>query len=266
MKSPIIFVILVHLIVSFNWGFIPSAKAQIAPVKVMVVGSHFLPHDVLRSNRQLEMEALAENLTRFSPDKILVDLPRNSRQEAIMNESYQSYKKGIYQLNRSIIEQLGFRISGLLSHDRLYGVDDEEGYDMGSSLQAFLGSDGSDAITQLLQLGRGVESSKQAHMYYGTLTDYLEYLNKPSNLEYEHGIYVQGLTDLGKKHTSEGIDVLSEWYSYHMKLFANLKSISSDSKHVMIILPSTHVPILKELVLADPGFTWVEPLDYLRVQ
>lgn len=252
------------------FGFNPVAPtAPKGPkIKVMVLGSHFMPHDVLRSSRQKEVSALVESLSRFSPDKVLLDVPSKSLWEKQMNKDYQQFISGTYILNRSPREQVGFRLAAELGHSGVFGVDTESGFNLSASLFSSPATNNNfQAAEDLIRLGRGIESAKQEHLNYGSVSNYFSYLNNPQNLAYEHGIYVRGFTQVGGHTKASGTSILADWYKYHMDILSNLNHIVADGdERVMLIMDSSFIPVLKELIDADPRYEWVEASRFLNVQ
>lgn len=250
-----------------QYGFVSPASPDTGKIRVMVLGSHFLPHDILRPGRQKEVSALVEGLARFSPDKIIVDVPSQSLWEQRLNEDYQSYLEGTHVLNRSVREQVGFRLARFLGHENMFGLDTEDGFNLGAYLSETQSELHSAAVDMMVQTGRGIETAKQQHLNYGTLGSYFAYLNHPENLSYEHGSYIKGLTQISSTENIAGTTILAEWYKYHMDMLANLsKIVSSKDEKVMIIVDSSFVSVLRELIEADPRFEWEEPAQFLNIQ
>ena len=76
--------------------------------------------DVLAPKRQREIEQLVEQLEAFKPTKIAFEIDHlNTETQA----NYQGYLKGIYELNRSEVDQIGFRLAKQIGHLKVYCVD-----------------------------------------------------------------------------------------------------------------------------------------------
>ena len=235
--------------------------------QVMIIGSHFMPHDILRSNRQKEAKALVGNLAAFSPSKIVLDVPFRSAWQDQLNEDYHNYLDGRHLLNRSTREQIGFRLGEYLSVDKLYGIDTDGGFNLGELLYSARESGISREVEEFVNLDRGIETAKQHHMNTESLGRYFAYLNQPANLAYEHGTYLKGLTQIDQTDEEYGSDALSNWYEYHVKMFSNLnRIIDQPGEKVLIIVNSSYVSVLKNMIEDDPRYEWVDPAQYLNVQ
>ena len=99
---------------------------------IMILGSGHLANwgadrinyrmdDVLAPKRQAELQALAEQLAQFKPTKIAVEV--DERWGAKLQEEYNGYLKGNFQLERHEIHQIGFRLAKDMGHPKVYGVD-----------------------------------------------------------------------------------------------------------------------------------------------
>ncbi|MEM7654677.1 MAG: DUF5694 domain-containing protein [Bacteroidota bacterium] len=259
----------VGVLFSLNLHATPPPDSETpGPIQVMVVGTHYLPVDIMRNARQKEVDQLVNNLGRFQPDQVVLHVPFASEGENNLNQDYQQFREGIASLNRSVEHQLGFRLANVSDVPALRGLDDEQPLNLASELQASNVSDDKAQINLLLRQGRGIESTKQWHSMQSSVQEYLLYLNQRENLQYEHSLLLKGLSQIRSQHQYAGADILADWYAYHLRMFSNLQAIVSQerSERVVILMPSSHVPILKELIDSDPQLEWVEPSAYLTVQ
>lgn len=268
-SSRYILLVALSLILSQFAQAIPSISSQDDPekVQVLVVGYHYLPHDVMAQNRQSELTALTEQLAIFDADKILLHVPFQSMGEERTNAKYQEYLQGHHPLNRSVQEQLGFRLAEQLGHSRLYGIEDHEALNLSGGLSTIQSQEELLQLRKLMQDGQSIESAKQAQSTVGSLSEYLGYLNREDVLEYEHSVLLKGLSQLKEEGQSVGAKLLSDWYGYHVRLYANLQQVASESgQKVIVLLPSKHLPLFQELLDADPNYEWISAAPYLDVQ
>lgn len=242
----------------------PPAKR----IQVMIVGTHYLPADIMRNSRQKEVNNLVGQLGRFQPDQVMVHVPYASEGEANLNADFRLFQTGMTPLNRSVEQQLGFRLAQQVGVSQLHGIDDLRPLNLAGALEATSSSTDQSNIDLLLRQGRGIESTKQWHSMKSSVREYLLYLNQQENLQYEHSILLNGLGHLTSQDQYVGADILTDWYAYHLRMYSNLNHMLAQehSERVVIFLPSTHVPILKELIVSDPALEWVEANSYLTVQ
>ena len=233
----------------------------------MIVGTHYLPSDILKADRQREVQSLVESLARFRADKIMVDVPYHSSWESSLNHTYRTFLDREYIPNRTAREQIGFRLAMMNGLSELKGLDISSGFDLGSSLRE-VGMNGDQAaVNELIRRGKAIAYAKREHAASRSLSQYLSYLNHPQNLDHEHSVYISYLSRLGQDESQIGAQLLSEWYQYHMQLFSNLiRSIDHTGERVIILVESSHVPILRQLIEDDPEFESIDPLPYLGIQ
>src|SRR5688500_5813851 len=65
--------------------------------------------DVLSPTRQRELQALADQLAKFRPTKIMVEA--SATRDSALNATYRDYLAGTYTLTRNEIDQIGFRLA-----------------------------------------------------------------------------------------------------------------------------------------------------------
>ena len=133
------------------------AHAQTAPrAQVMVLGVYHMDNpgldyaspeadDVLAPRRQAEIEAVAQAIAEFRPTRIAIEAPPS--QDSALNARYRQYRAGSYTLARNEIDQLGFRMAGMLGHERVYAVDHRMDMDIGGAMQ-FAAQNGQGALAE----------------------------------------------------------------------------------------------------------------------
>ncbi|MEM7372531.1 MAG: DUF5694 domain-containing protein [Bacteroidota bacterium] len=253
-------------ITHISWATPPSSDDP-EKVKVLVVGYHYLPHDVMDKNRQNELNALTEQLAHFDADKILLHVPFHSMGEERTNAKYQAYLQGLHPLNRSVQEQLGFRLAEQLGHPRLFGIEDHEALNLAGGLDMIQSEEELEELKTFIQNEQSIESAKQAQSTLGSIAEYFGYLNREDVLEYEHSVLLKGLSQLKEDGKSIGATLLADWYGYHVRLYANLQQVATESgQKVIVLLPSRHLPLFQELLEADPNYEWVSASPYLDIQ
>ncbi len=100
---------------------------------IMILGSEHLANpgadtfnrkmdDVLAPKRQRELEQLTQQLTEFKPTKVALEIDEE-RSDADVQEKYQGYLNGTYELTRSEGDQIGFRLAKQMGHSKVYCVD-----------------------------------------------------------------------------------------------------------------------------------------------
>lgn len=240
------------------FGFLGSGFVSKAPIqqttKIMLVGTHYLPADILRQSRQREMQTVVETLLPFGADRVLLPVGMHSREASILNERLKNYRTDKQPLNRSVEEQLGLRLAASHQHGEVYGFLQDESFQLNAQ---------SGDITAFQKNARALELAKQSQINQGSIINYLSYLNHPANLQKEHNTYVQSLSHIGIGSGYEGADLLGDWYAYHARMFANLTELTAGAERIVMIVDSRYIPILQELIDAEPAYERVSVEDFL---
>ena len=101
-------------------GQFASLGGRTAGAQVLVIGTYHMSNprldavnitadDVLAPKRQREIEQLADRIAAFHPTKVAVEIPYG--RDSTSNTLYRRYVQGTYALDRTEMQQLGFRIA-----------------------------------------------------------------------------------------------------------------------------------------------------------
>src|SRR6478736_4388739 len=129
-------VLVTVLMLTFGSGRAAAAQfatlgGKTAGAQVLVVGTYHMSNprldavnvtadDVLAPKRQHEIEQLAAKLATFRPTKVAVEIPYG--RDSVSNSLYQRYLAGTHALDRTEMQQLGFRIAKAAGLPRIHGV------------------------------------------------------------------------------------------------------------------------------------------------
>jgi len=242
---------------------------------LMILGTHhmanpgrdavnFKADDVLTLKRQREVEQLVELLKEFKPTKIAVEI--EPEKDAELEERYQNYLNGSYQLGRNEVDQIGFRLARAMGHHKVSPIDWSKPYPVDSAtidFESFAKANDQealpeDAYNKIQRFAKGEEIQER-----GSLTDLYRFGNHPKNLREGHRIYFT-FARIGKNDQYPGADWVQYWYGRNLKIFINLTRITeSDDDRILLIIGSGHVWVLQQFV-KDSGYYILEsPLRYI---
>lgn len=242
---------------------------------------NFQYDDVLAPKRQREIKQLVKQLKAFSPTKIAITVDERFNEE--IQQKYQGYLNGTYQLTRNQYEQIGFQLAKELKHPKLYCIDywPEE--------DPFLSF--SDTRTQeLINFAGFAKAHNQEHLMpdmategkvtqdensvnwikpeqYESMIDIHRRLNLPKTLYKYHQVYLQ-IAKIGQGHQYPGANwVTYIWYARNIKIFVNLTRITeSADDRILLIICAGHV-FLMQRFLEDSGIYTIENvLEYLNTE
>ena len=218
---------------------LPSlAVAQDKPTLMVLASAHFNNpgrdtinidvDDVLTDKRQAEIESVVEQLMAFRPTHIAIEM--SEAQQAGLDQRYEDYRAGRYELSRGEDDQLGLRLAARLGHDRVYGVDwngnppgdMEADYDWVSYAQA----NGHEAKLA------SITDPERASGFYVELQEqsigtWLRQLNQPDALQASHQSYFD-IAMIGDGDQLPGANWVGTWYARNLKIFSRLVKMAQN--------------------------------------
>lgn len=253
-------------------------------IQVMVMGVYHMESskrhvfvtevdDVLASKKQYEIRLLVENLARWKPDIIAVEVPRNKEDE--LNAVYQEYVKGTKKFDReekfpslfssrNEVVQIGFRLAQHLNHDRILAVDWFPEYpewiteDMIRKVMYYKPSLGSFDPEKM----RMEDSQKLKEL---SISQYLYWLNCEPQISLNDAMMVS--IALEHENKKAAFTVTSNWFERNLGIVRNLKqALSPEIKRVLLLYGAGHVPTLRYIMEISPLFYPVNPLPYLKTK
>ena len=255
------------------------ARAQFATLggktagaQVLVVGSYHMSNprldavnitadDVLAPKRQREIEDLASRLARFQPTKVAVEIPFG--RDSASNALYRRHLRGEHALDRSEMQQLGFRVAKAAGLPRIYGIDYDLDVNVGAVLVWALAHGQPELATAAQSLSARLVAEADSVMKHATVTEIMTTLNS-ARADSAHGIYMAALR-VGADTSYPGATMTARWYERNLRIVSNvLRLIEAPSDRVLVIIGAAHGPILRELLGRVPGVRVMPPGDALR--
>jgi hypothetical protein len=245
-----------------------SLPAQQRP-QVMILGTYHMNNpgldyanlqadDVLAERRQAEIAAVTQALAEFRPTRIAVEV--TPAQDSVLNASYRAYLAGTRPLTRNEHEQIGFRLARQLGHARLYPVDWKLDLDIGA-VMGFAAQNGQADVAQ--RLGAEIQAlmaRMQREMGALTVGEILRRANAPA-ADSLHGNYLVMAT-IGRDSAYVGADMVADWYSRNLHIFANIARIATPGERVLVIIGSGHGTLLREFIAQSPDLELVAVEEY----
>ena len=261
-------------------------KHQTKPT-LMILGSGHLANwgadrinyrmdDVLAPKRQAELQQLAEQLARFKPTKIAVEA--DERWDTELQEEYNGYLQGNFQLERHEIHQIGFRLAKQMGHPKVHCVD-------------YLRDDPmirEDREDHLTDYGAFAEANNQMHLLgspakiegkitededgtiwiepekYEPIIDMYIQINQDEKIRTNLRDYLR-IARIGLQDQYPGANWVAHfWYPRNLKTFVNLTRITeSEDERILLIIGAGHLGFLKQIVEDSEVYHLESPLQYL---
>ena len=255
------------------------APAQFTPLggktagaQVLVVGSYHMSNpgrdavsvradDVLAPKRQAEIAQLAERLAQFRPTKVAVEITFG--RDSTSNALYHRYLQGSYSLDRTEMQQLGFRIARIAGLPRIHGVDYDLDVNLASVMVWALTHGQPELATAAQTVSARLLAEADSMMRHATVGSIIAALNSP-RADSAHGVYMAALR-VGADTAYPGATATARWYERNLKIVSNvLRVIDSPDDRVLVIIGAAHGPILRELLARVPGVRVMAVGDVLR--
>lgn len=214
---------------------------------------HGEPADILKPDKQAEIEEVVARLKAFNPTKVVVEALR-SEYEAL-NRQYHDYLEGTFVLEANKIYQLGFRLAAELSHSAIYPLDWNEwigGISLGDVYEY--------AKIHMPGLYAALQSYYRDSPAASTVRELLLAMNTPEAVRKDHEAYLT-LARAGDGDSNIGVDWLCNyWYRRNLIIYSNIARISSPEDRVLVLYGAGHVHLLTQF-LTESGLFYLEPVS-----
>ena len=249
-----------------------SLGGRTAGAQVLVVGTYHMNNpgldainlkadDVLAAKRQAEIEQLTAQLSEFRPTKVAVEIPFG--RDFVSNSLYRRYLAGSYQLDRTEMQQLGFRVARAARLPRIYGVDFDLDVNVASVMVWALTHGQPDLASAAQSVTSRLVAEADSMMKNGTVGEIIRTLNS-ARADSAHGLYMAALR-VGADTSYPGATMTARWYERNLKIASNvLRLVESPQDRVLVIIGAAHGPLLREILERVPGIQLVRPGAVLR--
>jgi pheromone shutdown protein TraB len=192
---------------------------------------------------------------------VAVEIPYG--RDSVSNSLYQRYLGGTHALDRTEMQQLGFRIAKAAGLPRIHGVDYDLDVNLASVMVWAVTHGQPELATAAQSLSARLLSEADSMMRHATVSEIIGALNS-ARADSAHGIYLAALR-VGADTSYPGATAAARWYERNLKIASNiLRVIDSPTDRVLVIIGAAHGPILRELLERVPGVRLVPTASLLR--
>lgn len=233
--------------------------------EIVLVGTFHYPErfDIFSQDVQNQIDELTNRLALFHPNKIAVEFPYGMQNE--LDELYVRSEKHCFEENvvygnieryssnvpfKSVNEivQIGFRLGKKLNHDKIYGIDE----DIELSDELF------EKITPYMDMNSYFEKMRMITEKAQDLKGLYAIHNSDAYITFDHSMYIaMNKINLGNY---EGSQLVLQWYERNLKIFSNLQNVCEKEDKVLVLIGSSHLKILKELIRANSEMNLCEEI------
>lgn len=257
-------------------GFTGEAAAQAAePVQVMVLGTYHFDSpgldihnpkidDVLKPQRQRELDAIAAAMTEFRPTKIMLE----RQSPDLIDPKYAAFAPAALLKQRDERVQIGHRIARRLGHSTVYAIDEQSGigepdyFPFGKVVEWANANGAKDRLETMMANG-AAEARKTEQLQSETIPRALAELNRPETIERNQALYYEAL-QFGDFEQQPGADLNAMWYLRNAKIFSKLMKVAAPGDRVLVVYGAGHNYWLRHFAKTVNGYRNVDPLLYLE--
>lgn len=256
------------------------AAAQVPetpPIEVMVLGTYHMANpgldlanvksdDVLKPQRQKELEALAAALAEFQPTKIVVE--RVVTDPALIDPRYGEFTSAHLGRDRDERVQVAYRLARRLGHKTVYAVDEdaadgEPDYFPFGKVAEWAKVRGKESqLNAELDKAKAQVARIEQLQAEGSIAHVLAEMNRPEQAERDQHWYY-GVLAYGDTDRQPGAELNAYWYMRNAKIFAKLMTISKPGDRLLVVYGAGHNYWLRHFANGTPGYANVDPTPYL---
>jgi len=216
--------------------------------------------DVLSGESQAYLKRLAENIQKFRPSKVLLEYdPKN---QTVMQQRYDDYLNGEYQLGINEIYQIGFRVAKLAEHKTTYSFDQRNVHWQGGPLFEYMKADGKDLNDKFKGLIKQVETTQNEYVEKLSLKEILIKFNEKEMDDFNKYLYVV-TNDAHQNDKFIGANASASWWHRNFIMYAKIQAHATPGERVLVIGGQGHTAILKDFLAIDRDRISVDIKEYL---
>ncbi len=248
------------------------------PVEVMVVGTYHMANpgrdihnvkadDVLKPQRQGELEALAAALAEFRPTKIVVE--RVAKTPELIDHRFAEFTPADLMKSRDERVQVAYRLAYRLGHKTVYAIDEDPGpgepdYFPFDKVVAWAKANNAQGrIDAIMAEGANAVKQIEEAQVKGSIADVLLGLNTAERTRQDQELYYTML-GIGDTEAQPGADLNAMWYLRNAKIFAKLMTVAKPGDRVLVVYGAGHNYWLRHFASTAAGYRSVDPTPYLK--
>jgi len=252
-------------------SFSPISAEEIPKAQVMMLGLfHFnnpskdvaktKSFDVLSDESQTYLQKLAENIQKFKPTKVLLEYDKKNQE--MIQQRYDNYLHGEYQLGINEIYQIGFRVAKLAGHKTTYSFDERNVHWQGGPLFEYMKADGKDINDKFKGLIKQVETTHNDYFEKLSLKEVLLKFNEKEMDDFNKYLYVV-TNDAHQKDKFIGANASASWWHRNFIMYAKIQAHATPGERVLVIGGQGHTAILKDFLAVDRDRIQIDIKEYL---
>jgi hypothetical protein len=240
------------------------------PAQVMLIGTfHFKDPgldvakvkdiNIFTDESQQYLQEFATRLAVFKPTRILLEYgPEN---EALLNQRFDDYVAGSYELGANEIYQLGFRIAKMAGLNGVQSFDHREVEWQADAMFEYAKQHNSPEMVTFNEIiAEHTKKEEQARATLG-LRELLRRSNDPERDRLNMDLYL-ATNPIGAGDGYSGADSSASWWHRNFRMYANIQKLATPGERIIAIGGSGHMAIIKQLLEIDQRLASVDVEPY----
>ena len=219
--------------------------------------------DVMTAENQKFLAGLTDRLAAFEPTVVLLEFdPIN---ESAVQEKYEQYLAGAFELPSNETYQLGFRIAKTAGLGTVHAFDEREIGWQAEPLFTYMPDHDPATKAKMDLLIEQITSETQKEHATKSLADLLLLSNDPERDQLNKYMYIM-TNHVGAGENFVGADAAASWWHRNFRMYANIQKHAAPGARVLAIGGQGHMAILKDLLALDRERIAVDVRPYIADQ
>ncbi len=211
--------------------------------------------DVFAEESQQYLQEFANRLAGFKPTRVLLEY--NPKNEELLNQRYDEYLSGDYDLGANEIYQLGFRIARLARLDGVQSFDHRELEWQAEAMFEYAKKHDSPEMAEFNRIIERYTTEEEKARAGLSLRELLIRTNDPLKDRMNMDLYL-ATNSIGAGDGYSGADSTASWWHRNFRMYANIQEVAQPGERIIVIGGSGHMAILKGLLAIDSRLVGVE--------
>lgn len=217
--------------------------------------------DVTTPDGQQQVIQLVERLNAFKPTKILLEF--NPENHELINERYQQYRAGEFELPSNEIYQIGFRLAAMNDIEQVYSVDDRSTQWQSQALLDYVEANDSETQEEMQSRLARFTEERQRDQTSLSLLELIRNLNLPESLRRNLGFYLDyNYVDVEGGYA--GAMSTSSWVERNIKMHGKLQQHAEDAERLFVLVGAGHAAVMNILIDYDSRIDRIDALTFLE--
>lgn len=207
--------------------------------------------DVMTAENQAYLKQFTQRVAaKFAPTQVLIECAKKETPK--MNERYQEYLNGSYELGRNENYQIGFRLAKLAKVKVITCYDEREVEWQGEALMQHMSEQDAKLQTAFMTYLQKVTSEVDASRKAMTLQQVLQSNNNQEQDNLNKSLYIF-TNHAGAFDSYVGADAAASWWHRNFRMYANVQALATPGERIFVVGGQGHMAILKDFAKLDPN-------------